>query len=205
MNSVQDILQVLVTDLQNLKPLEIGGVFFGLVSVLFERKGNVLLFPTGIVSVLVYVFLCFRSRLYADMAINIYYFIVSIYGWYYWVHKGTSGKTVPVTQCDNRELMKYLLILVGSFVVLFVLLKYFTDSDVPMVDATTTALFLVGMLLLARKKIENWFAWIVGNFISIPLYFYKGLVLTSIQFLVFFIISISGYLVWKKLLVQEKA
>ena len=204
MNNIRDILPVLLTDLQNLRPLEIAGVFFGLVSVLFERKGNVLLFPTGIVSVIIYVFLCFRSRLYADMAINIYYFVVSLYGWYYWIHKGSSGRPVPVTRCGNRELLNYLLILAGSFVVLFIVLKYFTDSDVPLVDATTTALFFVGMLLLARKKIENWIAWIFGNFISIPLYFYKGLVLTSIQFLVFFILSISGYLVWKKLLVQEE-
>ena len=146
MNSFHDIVQVLITDLQNLRPLEICGVFFGLVSVLFERKGKVLLFPTGIISVLIYVFLCFRSKLYADMAINIYYFVVSVYGWYYWVHKGSTGKTVPVTQCEKRELLGYLGILIGSFVVLFILLNYFTDSDVPLADASTTALFFVGFV-----------------------------------------------------------
>jgi nicotinamide mononucleotide transporter len=203
MTNIHDIVQVLIANLQNLKPLEIAGVFFGLISVLFERKGNILLFPTGIVSVIIYVFLCFRSKLYADMAINIYYFVVSLYGWHYWLHKSTSGKTVPVTQLSRKEWWNYLFVLIGSFIILFVLLKYFTDSDVPLADSTTTALFFTGMLLLARKKLENWYAWIIGNLISIPLYFYKGLVLTSFQFLIFFFLAISGYFIWKKLMGQE--
>ena len=193
------------TDLANLSPLEIGGVFFGLVSVLFERKGNILLYPTGIVSVLIYVYLCFRSKLYADMAINIYYFVVSIYGWYYWMQRDASGKQTPVTRCSRKEIRLSFGLLVTSFIVLYLLLKYFTDSDVAVVDATTTAIFFTGMILLSRKKIENWYAWIIGNFISIPLYFYKGLVLTSFQFLVFLILSVSGYFVWKKLLEKETA
>ena len=90
-----------------------------------------------------------------------------------------------------------------SFIVLYLLLKYFTDSDVAVVDALTTAIFVSGMVLMARKKIENWIAWIIGDFIAIPLFFYKGLFLTSLQFLVFFVLAISGFYIWKKLLQQQ--
>ncbi len=205
MSDYHEIMQLLIRDARNLSPLEVGGVFFGLVSVLYERRGNVLLFPTGIISVLIYVYLCFHTKLYADMATNIYYFVVSIYGWYYWASRDKSGKQPPVSRLTQKEVYAYLVILVLSFIVLYLLLKYFTDSNVPVADATTTAISFVGMILLSRKKIENWYAWMAANFISIPLYFYKGLVLTSFQFLIFFIISISGFLVWRKLLEQQTA
>lgn len=198
-----DIFDILIRDIKSESPLEIAGVFFGLISVLYERKGNVLLYPTGIISVLIYVFICYRSKLYADMGINAYYFVVSIYGWYYWLKRDSSGRQTPVSACSRREAVTYIITLIVSFIILYILLKFFTDSDVAVVDATTTAIFFTGMLLLARKKIENWYAWIAGNFISIPLYIYKGLLLTSLQFLVFLILSVSGYIIWKKLLEKE--
>jgi nicotinamide mononucleotide transporter len=195
-----NIFRQFLSDLSSVGPLEFAGVFFGLISVLYERKGNILVFPTGIVSVSIYVYLCFQTKLYADMAINGYYFLMSVYGWHYWLKKRPGGHALPVTSCNRTEYRNYLLIFIVSFLILYFLLENFTDSDVAVADSLTTAFFFTGMLLLARKKIENWLAWIAGNLISVPLYYYKGLVLTSFQFLVFTLIAISGYFAWKKML-----
>ena len=184
--------------------LEVAGVLFGLLSVIYAKKENILVFPTGIISVLIYMYLTFHAKLYADMGINGYYFIMSVYGWYYWSKKGSTGEDTPVTTNSAREWLWTLIILVLSFFILYILLLKLTDSDVPLIDAVTTAIFFVGMQLMAKKKIENWIAWIIGDFISIPLYFYKGLVLTSFQFLIFFILAIAGYISWKKTLRQRK-
>ncbi len=183
--------------------LEVGGVFFGLISVIFAKKENILVFPSGIISVLIYIYLTFHARLYADMAINAYYFAMSIYGWYYWAKKENGNEETPVSTNTRKEWIVTLAILVFSFILLQQVLLHLTDSDVPTIDALTTAIFFVGMQLMAKKKIENWIAWIIGDFISIPLYFYKGLVLTSFQFLIFFILAIAGYLSWKKTLNQK--
>jgi nicotinamide mononucleotide transporter len=198
-----NLYDLLISNIRSESPVEIVAVFFGLVSVLYERKGNILVFPTGIVSVIIYVYLCYHAKLYADMLINGYYFIMSLYGWYFWLKKDKSNQYTPVTRCEKPELRKYILLFVFSFIVIYITLKFLTDSDVPVMDALTTAIFVCGMVLLARKKIENWIAWMAGNFLAIPLFFYKGLILTGIQFLVFFILSVSGYLMWKKLLQQQ--
>jgi nicotinamide mononucleotide transporter len=190
--------ELLIRNLQNTGVPEMVGVFFGLVSVLYARKGNVLVFPSGIISVLIYVYLCFQRRLYADMAINAYYFLMSVYGWYFWIRKTDKSEKQPITSCNRTEMINYLAVTILSFVIIYFILARFTDSDVPFIDSLTTAVFFTGMLLMARKKIENWLLWILGNTISIPLYFYKGLILTSLQFLVLLILAISGYLVWKK-------
>jgi len=192
------IINGLSEGIANLSMLEVLGVLFGLLSVWFAKKENILVFPTGIVSVLIYVYLCFNTRLYADMAINAYYFIMSVYGWHYWSRKDSSRNETPITRNSKKEWFISIVILVISFIVLSLVLVHFTDSDVPIIDAITTSIFIVGMQLMAKKKIENWLAWIVGDFISIPLYFYKGLTLTSFQFIIFLIIAVLGYLSWNK-------
>lgn len=195
-----DILQGIFEGIKELSILEVLGVFFGLLSVIYAKKESILVFPTGIISVLIYVYICFNARLYADMSINAYYFVMSVYGWYYWSRKDDAKHNTPITTNTKKDWIWSITILLVSFVVLSQLLIHFTDSDVPIIDALTTSIFFVGMQLMARKKIENWLAWIIGDFISIPLYYYKGLVLTSFQFFVFFIIAIFGYLSWKKTL-----
>ncbi len=195
-----DILQGIFEGIKELSILELLGVFFGLLSVIYAKRESILVFPTGIISVLIFVYICFNARLYADMSINAYYFVMSVYGWYYWSRKDDTKHNTPITTNTKKDWIWSITILLVSFVVLSQLLIHFTDSDVPIIDALTTSIFFVGMQLMARKKIENWLAWIIGDFISIPLYFYKGLVLTSFQFFVFFIIAIFGYLSWKKTL-----
>jgi nicotinamide mononucleotide transporter len=129
---------------------------------------------------------------------------MSIYGWYYWSKKEDKNNRTPITRNSKKEWRWTILILIISFFVIYQILVHLTDSDVPLIDAITTAIFFVGMQLMAKKKIENWIAWIIGDFISIPLYFYKGLILTSVQFLIFFIIAIAGYISWKKTIQQQE-
>ncbi|HLF34446.1 MAG TPA: nicotinamide riboside transporter PnuC [Cyclobacteriaceae bacterium] len=200
-----NISEIFIENIRSTTLLEYLGVLFGLASVLYERKGSILVFPTGIVSVLIYFYICFNHRLYADMGINAYYFIMSVYGWYFWLRKDNSGHATLITTCSRNEIIKYLVITLMAFIILFLVLKNLTDSDVAAADALNTSIFITGMILLARKKLENWIAWIAGNFVSIPLYFYKGLVLTSLQFLIFFILSISGFIMWKKMMRQQTA
>jgi nicotinamide mononucleotide transporter len=195
-----DVFEGILDGVRQLSVLEALGVLFGLSSVWFAKRESILVFPTGIISVLIYVHLCFTTRLYADMAINAYYFVMSLYGWYYWSRKADNDHHTPITKNSKKDWFWTLVTLIISFIILFQLLIHLTDSDVPVIDALTTAIFFVGMQLMAKKKLENWLAWIIGDFISIPLYYYKGLVLTSFQFLIFFIIAILGYLSWKKTL-----
>ncbi len=178
--------------------LEIIAVFFGLLSVWYAKKVDIKVYPTGIISVLIYVYICVGVKLYADMGINIVYFVMSIYGWYAWTKKDKSKKMLPISFCTKRDHLVNLAMFIFFLVALIYVLSNYTDSNVPYWDSLTTSIFIVGMWLMARKKVENWIYWIIGDAISIPLYFYKGLVLTSFQFTVFLIIAVLGYLEWKR-------
>ncbi|EON77266.1 Ribosyl nicotinamide transporter, PnuC-like protein [Lunatimonas lonarensis] len=185
--------------------LEAVAVFFGLASVFYSMKENILVFPTGIVSTLIYVWICLQVKLYADMGINAYYFSMSIYGWYVWSRPKPGSYRLPVTWLSRKGILNSLLLLVGSYVVLYVVLVTFTDSDVPQWDSFTTATAFVGMWLMAKKKVENWIAWIITDLVSVPLYLYKGLVLTSFQFLVFTVLAVMGLMAWIKSAKQVSA
>jgi len=203
-----DISQFLEPFYQNLLQstlLEIVAVIFGLLSVWYAKKENILVYPTGIISVLIYVYICFFAKLYADMGINFFYFIMSVYGWIMWTRKDDRKQSLKITACNLKEHLINFFAFSIFFLILSFFLKNYTDSDVPYWDSLTTAIFIVAMYLMARKKLENWVAWIIGNIISIPLYFYKGLVFTSFQFTVFLILAILGYIEWKgKLAEAEK-
>ena len=190
--------EILYNNILDSSYLEIIAVIFGLLSVWFAKKENILVFPIGIVSVLIYVYICFYAKLYADMGINFVYFVMSIYGWYMWSRKDEKKKVLPISFCSVKEHIINIVMFVFFFIVLSYVLKNYTDSNVPIWDSLTTAIFIVGMWLMALKKIENWIAWIIGDIISIPLYFYKGLVFTSLQFTIFLIIAVLGYIEWKK-------
>lgn len=184
--------------------LEWIAVATGLMSVWFSMKENILVYPTGIISVLIYVYLAFQYKLYADMGVNSYYFVMSVYGWYHWKDTGDDRNQIPVSVNTRQEWVISLALLFGSFGILWFVLLNFTDSDVPVWDATTTAFAISGMWLMARKKLENWIAWIITDAISVPLYFYKGLILTSVQFFVFTGLAIAGYMAWKRSLAAQK-
>jgi len=176
--------------------LEAVAVIFGLLSVWFARKENILVYPTGIISVLIYVYICLTVKLYADMGINAFYFFMSIYGWVKWSRKTGDRPSMPIAWASKLEWILSVTGLIIFFFILYYVLKNYTDSNVPIWDALTTAIFIIGMWLMALKKIENWLAWILGDLISIPLYASKGLILTSIQFAIFLALATAGYLAW---------
>ena len=178
--------------------LEAVAVLFGLLSVWYSKQENILVYPTGIVSVLIYVYLTFVYKLYADMGINGYYFVMSVYGWYHWTDTKGNRPQIPITRNNTLQNGISLGFFLTSFLLIRWILLEFTDSDVPTWDALTTAFALVGMWLMARKKIENWLAWIITDCLSVPLYLYKGLPFTAFQFLVFTVLATWGYLSWKK-------
>lgn len=198
-------LEGLKIGIEQMTWLEAIAVFFGLLSVWYAKQENILVYPTGIISVVIYVYICFGARLYADMGINAYYFIMSVYGWIVWSGRENDKPAVPISFNTRRENLYSLLLFIVSYLVLFYSLKNHTDSDVPSWDAFTTAIFFVGMWLMAKKKVENWVAWIIGDLVSIPLYFYKGLILTSVQFMVFTALAIAGLISWMNAIKQKQA
>ncbi|MFE3846403.1 nicotinamide riboside transporter PnuC [Flavobacterium sp. LB3P45] len=182
--------------------LEIVAVIFGLFSVWYAKKDNILVFPTGIVSTLIFVYLLWKWTLWGDMMINGYYFVMSIYGWYHWTRKKEDTVEFPISKISRSE--KRIAIILFIFTVAFVVSVYhyfhkFT-TWYAYVDTFITGIFFIGMWLMAKRKIENWIFWIIGDVISIPLYFIKGFTFTSFQYLVFTIVAVYGYLEWKKTL-----
>jgi nicotinamide mononucleotide transporter len=178
--------------------LEAVAVFFGIASVIYSIKKNILVFPTGMVSTLIYVYICLKYKLYADMGINAYYFGMSIYGWYLWSRPVFGENERPVSWLSRKGKLQAVGLFVLSYALLYLVLEYFTDSDVPYWDSFTTASAFVGMWLMAKKKVENWIAWIVTDLVSVPLYLYKGLMLTSFQFLFFTVLATIGLIKWIK-------
>lgn len=195
---LSDIFDILYQNLVDSSILEAIAVFFGILSVWYAKKENILVFPTGIISVVIYIYICFFAKLYADMGINFVYFVMSVYGWYMWSRKDESKPLLPITWCTKKDHMVSVLMLAGFFAVLSFFLSNYTDSNVPIIDSATTSIFIVGMWLMARKKIENWIYWIIGDVVSIPLYFYKDLALTSIQFTVFLVLAVMGFIEWRR-------
>jgi len=185
--------------------LELTAVVFGIISVLFARKNNILVYPTGLVSTLIYVYILLEWKLFGDFIINIYYSIMSILGWYLWTRKKNGATEFPISVMNRKDYLISSMIFTGTL--LFVaLVYYFFDKFThwtAYVDTLTTALFFVGMWLMAKRKIENWLLWIVADIISVPLYFYKGLTFSSVQFLLFTIIAILGYIEWRKFLQKQ--
>ena len=179
--------------------LEITAVFFGFLSVWYAKKNNNLVFPTGIISTAIFVYLLYNWALLGDMMINAYYFVMSIYGWYIWTRK-TNNTFTPISTTSKKEKQCSVIIFVATLVFVYAIYQWAGkwNSWTAYVDTLTTAVFFVGMWLMARRKIENWVLWIMGDVISVPLYLYKGLVFTSVQYLIFTVIAIYGYLAWKK-------
>ena len=183
--------------------LELIAVSFGIASVIFAKNENILVFPTGIISTILYIIICYKFILYGDMLINIYYTFMSLYGWYVWNFK-VSGENVVITTSKKDDVAKSIFIFLSTIVIISCIYVYFDRmrNMTDYLDTFTTAIFFTAMWLMANKKIEHWIFWIIGNLISIPLYFVKGLGFSSIQFTIFLILAIIGYKEWKKNLIK---
>ncbi|THD68999.1 nicotinamide riboside transporter PnuC [Robertkochia marina] len=180
--------------------LEAIAVIFGFLSVIYSKRENILVYPTGIISTAIFVYILWYWGLLGDMLINGYYFVMSIYGWYVWTRKVDPDHFTPVTVTSPKEQLWSVFLFVATMGLVSLVYELFDKWDgwVSYVDVVTTAVFFVGMWLMARKKLENWIYWIIGDLISVPLYLYKGLTLTSIQYFIFTIIAVYGYLAWRQ-------
>ncbi|MEM6892574.1 MAG: nicotinamide riboside transporter PnuC [Bacteroidota bacterium] len=180
--------------------LELISVFFALLSVWFSKKENILVYPTGIIATGIAAYILWHWQLLGDMLINAYYFIMSIVGWYLWTRKVDPDHYVPITKTTPKE--KQWSVIIFILTLIFVTLVYLSanrfDVWTAYVDTLTTAIFFVGMWLMAKKKIENWVYWIVGDIITVPLYWYKGLIFSSILYLILTVIAYYGWIAWQK-------
>jgi nicotinamide mononucleotide transporter len=180
--------------------LEIVAVIFGFLSVWFSKQNKIWVFPTGMISTLIFVYLLFKWELLGDMLINGYYFIMSIYGWYIWTRKLDKTHVNQISTTTFKEKKISIILFIAALLFVFIIYQKFDKwtSWVAYIDTITTAIFFVGMWLMAKRKIENWVFWIIGDLISVPLYLYKGFTFTSFQYFGFTFIAIFGYLAWKK-------
>ena len=187
--------------------LEITGVVFGLLSVWLAKKNHIGVFPTGMISTSIYVYLLLKWGLVGDMLINAYYFGMSVYGWVIWTRVNDQELATPISRMNQQEWRYLLLLFLGSLGFVYGIYQWFGlwNSSTAVIDTLTTAIFFSGMWLMARRKIENWVFWIVGDIISVPLYLIKGFSFTSLQYLIFTFIAIYGYLEWKKILDNHPA
>ncbi|PHK24066.1 nicotinamide mononucleotide transporter [Nostoc linckia z15] len=182
--------------------LECIAVAFGIASVLYSKKNSILVYPTGLISTAIFVYLLYKFSLYGDMIINGYYFYMSLYGWILWSRKDNAGEEfLKITKMTTKDKQTCIAIFVLS--VIFVSAVYFYDGKFiywwAYVDTFITGLFFIGMWLLAKRKLENWLFLIVGDIIAVPLFFLKGLTLTSILNVILTVIAIFGYYSWKKI------
>lgn len=175
-------------------------VLFGLLQVLLAWKNKVWLYPAGLISTAIYTWLYVQPGvgLYAEGLLNMYYFIMSIYGWWLWTRRRDTGHTTRIGRATVLEWGITAIIALGGWLLLFVLLRQLTDSDVPAWDAFVSATAWAGMWLLARHRLENWLLLNLSNAAAIPLYLHKGLALTALLTLVLFIVAIAGYMSWRK-------
>jgi nicotinamide mononucleotide transporter len=183
--------------------IEIIAVLFGLASVWSMKKESILAFPFGIINVLGYVYLSFSKQLYALSGINLFFALMSVYGWYNWSRNKGNENAVVISKCGYREYLWNILAVVLFYVIIRILLEKYTDSPLPGWDAFTTSLYIIAMWMLARKKIENWIAWIIGDVISIFLYAIpfgnnEPNYFSSFQFFVFTIIAVFGFFEWRR-------
>ena len=212
--------------------LECTAAFFGVLSVFYAKKENILVFPTGIISTGIYVYLLSQWNLYGDLIINIYYTLMSLYGWYMWRKVIDNDQHhIPISRTSKKDKLKAFGIFLSTSIFVIVVYRYYNvmpnnigfseivhdaisklgsgnliefRKGIPYLDTFTTGVFFAAMWLMANKKIENWTLWIVGNIVSTPLYFVKGYGFTGIQYSIFLVLAIFGYLAWKKNLDNKK-
>ncbi|KQT17443.1 hypothetical protein ASG31_08510 [Chryseobacterium sp. Leaf404] len=175
------------------------GVSFSAVQVLLARKNNSNNYLFGIAGISLSLYVMFLAKLYAEFTLNLYYLVMSIYGWLYWKFGKGHSETV-ISETNNKEKLITAGIVVGTFSLFYIFLTHFTDSDVPILDSLVSAFAWAGMWLMARRKIENWILLNISNIIAIPLLIHKELYLYAALTAFLFIIAISGYIEWRKII-----
>ncbi len=185
--------------------IQIFGVVTGILYVILEVKQNRLLWPLGIITSAAYIYIFFSGKFYADMGLQVYYVLISIYGWYYWSRGGSKSVQgeLQVVRINRQQLLLLFLTFALSWGGIYFVLVRFTDSTVPLGDSFTTALAIVATWMLTRKIIEQWFLWIIANVVSIGLYIYKGLYPTVILYVIYAGMAVYGYFEWKRSMTKK--
>ena len=202
--SIQVFIDQFIQGIRQTSLLEFVAVLAGIASVWFSRKEHILVYPIGLINTLIYIYLSIKGQLFGEASVNVYYSVMSIYGWFLWTRKDAIKKefVLHITNSNRKEWIQQLLFFAFFYLLLFVLLSWllsgFAPEAIPWADAFASASAYTGMWLMARKKTESWIWWIATNIASIPLYFVKGYVFTSVQFLILLILAISGLIEWKK-------
>ena len=180
--------------------LELFAVIMNITSVVYAKRNNILVYPTGLIGTGIFVYILLNFSLLGDTIINAYFFSMSIYGWYFWL-KGTNNTVSPISKVSNTDIRIVVLLFISSSAFVSLVYTFFDkwETIVSYIDILTTAIFFAAMWLMAKRKVESWIFWIVGNIISVPLYLHKGLAFTSIQYFIFTLIAIAGYIKWKEL------
>ncbi|MFD2822808.1 nicotinamide riboside transporter PnuC [Lacinutrix iliipiscaria] len=187
--------------------LEAVAFIFGIASVWFAKKENILVYPIGIICTVITVYLLYINEYFGDMMMNFYYSVMSIYGWWNWSRKKDEKYIVPISRTNLKEKIIGVVFFVATLIITYLVYKVNNyDIQIPnYIDIFTSGVFFTAMWFMANKKLENWTLWIFANIITIPLYAYRGLGMLSLQYLIFTILAIQGYNAWKKSLNKNLA
>lgn len=202
--SITEVYEAFLTGIQQTGPIEFIAVLAGIGSVWFSRKENILVYPIGLINTVFYIYLSIKGHLLGEASVNLYYTVMSIYGWILWSRKDKEKQEVllHITHSNRKEWIQQLLFFGIFYVTIFLALTWarqaFAPEAIPWADAFASATAYTGMWLMAKKKVESWIWWIATNIASIPLYFIKGYVFTSVQFLVLLVLAIAGLVEWKR-------
>ena len=181
--------------------LEFVAFIFGILSVYFAKKENIWVYPTGLISTVITVYLLYQAKYFGDMTMNFYYSIMSVYGWYKWSTKSTEPDLLISRTSTKEKIIGFGLFILTMIITYFVYVFFDYKLEIPnYIDIFTSGIFFTAMWFMAIKKIENWTLWILGDCIAVPLFAYRGLGMLSLQYLIFTILAISAYLEWKRIL-----
>jgi nicotinamide mononucleotide transporter len=200
--SVTEIVQQFIQGMHQTTWYEYVAVFAGIASVWFSRKENILVYPIGLINTIIYIFISFKYHLLGEASVNFYYTVMSLYGWWLWTRKDQIKKEIVlhISFSNQKEWIQQLSFFAVFYVAIFFALtaakKSFADGAIPWADAFASATAYTGMWLMAKKKVESWYWWIATNIASIPLYFVKTLVFTSVQYVVLLIMAVAGLITW---------
>lgn len=179
---------------------------FGIFSVWYAGKENILVYPTGIIATIITVYLLYIIDYYGDMILNGYYSIMSVYGWYNWSRQKNGDTVLKISRTNTSEKIKGIIIFVVTLVVIYGVYHFSGKEILPenYIDIITSGIFFTGMYYMALKKIENWTLWIIGDIVSVPLYAYRGYGILAVQFAIFTVLAIMAYISWYKTINREK-
>ena len=175
---------------------------FGILSVYYAKKENILVYPTGIIATIITVYLLYKAAYFADMTLNIYFSVMSIYGWINWSKVRENEHVYQISRTNTSQKIIGVLLFFLTIVVTYLVYHLFDKEILPenYIDIATSGIFFTGMWYMALKKIENWVLWIIGDLIAVPLYAYRGLGILALQYVIFTILAILAYIEWRKIL-----